>query len=390
MPKVNADWMNDPATRRVMRALREAGHQAYFVGGCVRNALLKLPATDIDIATDATPDEVMAAARAAGLRTVPTGVDHGTVTVIADHRPFEVTTFRRDVETDGRRAVVAFARTMAEDAARRDFTINALYADENGEVLDPTGQGLQDLAARRIRFIGNPDDRIREDYLRILRLFRFHAWYGDPVTGLDPEAVQAVRRHLDGLARLSRERVGAEMLKLLAAPDPAPSVDAMEEAGVLDRVLPGARAEILARLVPLERNAGLAPDPIVRLAAIGGEDPAHALRLSRADARRLRALREAAESSMSPAELGYRLGEDDGKAALVIRCALGGQPLAHRDLARIADGATARFPIRPADLMPALSGPELGARLKELERRWIASGFRLGREELLRQAAEEK
>ncbi|RMH47705.1 MAG: CCA tRNA nucleotidyltransferase [Alphaproteobacteria bacterium] len=390
MPKVNADWMNDPATRRVMRALREAGHQAYFVGGCVRNALLKLPATDIDIATDATPDEVMAAARAAGLRTVPTGVDHGTVTVIADQRPFEVTTFRRDVETDGRRAVVAFARTMAEDAARRDFTINALYADENGEVLDPTGQGLQDLAARRIRFIGNPDDRIREDYLRILRLFRFHAWYGDPVTGLDPEAVQAVRRHLDGLALLSRERVGAEMLKLLAAPDPAPSVDAMEEAGVLDRVLPGARAEILARLVPLERNAGLAPDPIVRLAAIGGEDPAHALRLSRADARRLRALREAAESSMSPAELGYRLGEDDGKAALVIRCALGGQPLARRDLARIADGATARFPIRPADLMPALSGPELGARLKELERRWIASGFRLGREELLRQAAEEK
>ncbi|CAN0587043.1 unnamed protein product, partial [Ectocarpus sp. 12 AP-2014] len=195
-------------------------------------------------------------ARVAGLKPVPTGIDHGTVTVVADHDPFEITTFRRDVETDGRRAVVAFADTLDEDAKRRDFTMNALYARIDGTVIDPLG-GLPDLRARRVRFIGDATDRIREDYLRSLRFFRFHAWYGNPDNGMDSDALAAIASHLDGLESLSRERVGAEMVKLLAARDPAPAVAAMRATGVLGRLLPGADDRALAPLIHLEDVLGL-------------------------------------------------------------------------------------------------------------------------------------
>ncbi len=251
-----APWLDDPATRAVCRALTGSGHQALFVGGCVRNALLGRPVADIDIATDATPEEVMALAGAAGLHPVPTGIAHGTVTVVAEGRPFEVTTFRRDVETFGRRAVVAYTRDIAEDAARRDFTMNALYAGPDGTVVDPLG-GLPDLLARRVRFVGDPAARIAEDYLRILRFFRIHAWYGDPASGLDADGLAACAAAQAGLARLSRERVGAETAKLLAAADPAPAVAAMAAAGILARVLPGADATPLAALVHLERRGRL-------------------------------------------------------------------------------------------------------------------------------------
>jgi poly(A) polymerase len=188
--------------------LERAGHAALFVGGCVRNALLGQGVTDIDIATDATPEEVLALAAGAGLKAVPTGAEHGTVTVVSGHFPYEVTTFRRDVETDGRRAVVAFSRDIAEDAARRDLTINALYARSDGLVLDPGGHGLADLAARRVRFVGDPAVRIAEDFLRILRFFRFHAWYGDPARGLDSGGARGLRggarRARPALARAGR------------------------------------------------------------------------------------------------------------------------------------------------------------------------------------------
>ena len=234
--------MGDPSLRRVLGAL--APHRALVVGGAVRNALLGEPVEDIDIATDARPGQVVDLARAAGLKPVPTGIEHGTVTVVADGRGFEVTTFRRDVETDGRRAVVAFSNRIEDDAARRDFTMNALYAEPSGEVLDPVG-GLPDLSARRVRFVGDPDRRIIEDYLRILRFFRFHAHCGRPGAA-DAEALAACARHAGGLARISRERIGAEMRKLLSAEDPVEAVRLMEESGVLAQVLPGARAGGLA------------------------------------------------------------------------------------------------------------------------------------------------
>lgn len=380
--KLEGAWLSEPGPRSVIEMLERGGHRALYVGGTVRNALLGLPPGDIDIATDARPERVMELATAAGLKPVPTGVEHGTVTVVADHRAIEVTTFRRDIETDGRRAVVAFSDQIGHDAERRDFTMNALYATARGEVIDPLG-GLPDLLARRVRFVGDPQARIREDYLRILRFFRFHAWYGDPAAGLDPEGLAACAANVDGIAGLSRERVGAEMRRLLSAPDPAPAVAAMALAGALARALPGADHRALAALVYLEADAGLSPDPILRLAALGGEDPAGALRLSRADAKRLETLRDAAASGAGAAELGYRLGADAALSALVLRAARDGVPLPPRARDDARRGAAAVFPVRPGDLMPALDGPALGARLRDLEARWIASGFALGREELL-------
>ena len=208
MMKIEADWLSDPGPRAVIEALARGGHRALYVGGTVRNALLGLAPGDIDIATDARPERVMELAAAAGLKPVPTGFDHGTVTVVAGHRGIEVTTFRRDVETDGRRAVVAFSDAIEHDAERRDFTMNALYATAGGEVIDPLG-GLPDLLARRVRFVGDPAARIAEDSLRILRFFRFHACYGDPEGGIDAEGLAACAAGVDGIAALSRERIGA-------------------------------------------------------------------------------------------------------------------------------------------------------------------------------------
>ena len=235
--RINADWIRAEGLQSVMGLLTVAGHQAFLVGGCVRNALISQPVADIDIATDAVPERVVALAEQAGHKVVPTGIDHGTVTVIAGGEVHEVTTFRRDVATDGRRATVAYATDLADDAARRDFTMNALYADASGQIYDPLG-GLPDLLARRVRFVGDAAARIKEDYLRILRFFRFHAWYGDPGRGIDAEALAACAEHANGISRLSCERVGHEMRKLLAAPDPAPSVAAMHSAGILQQVLP--------------------------------------------------------------------------------------------------------------------------------------------------------
>lgn len=380
--KVSGVWIETVATQAVCRMLTEAGHQALFVGGCVRNALLGEPVGDIDIATDARPEVVMDLARAAGLKPVPTGIEHGTITVVAAHIPHEVTTFREDVETYGRHATVVFSENIRSDAQRRDFTMNALYAQPDGTVIDPLG-GLEDLYARRVRFIEDADQRIREDYLRILRFFRFHAWYGDAEAGLDAEGLAACAGNLDGLVRLSRERVGAEMYKVLAASDPAPSLAAMQASGVLNAVLPGANAQALPLLVHLESETNMAPDAILRLAALGGEAVAERLRLSRSDARRLLHLQEAAAGVMQAAELGYRHGIEEGLAILILRAAWLETTMDDQNAEDLARGSDARFPVTAADLMPDYAGPALGARLQALERRWIDSGFALSRDELL-------
>jgi len=379
--KVSGDWIEADHVQRVLRVIGGGGHQALLVGGCVRNAALGQPVSDIDIATDALPERVSALAKAAGLKVVPTGIDHGTVTVVAGHQPHEVTTFRRDVETHGRHATVAFSTDILEDAARRDFTMNALYAQADGTVLDPLGTGLADLAARRLRFVGDPAARIEEDYLRILRFFRFTAWYGDPVLGIDAEGLAACAAQSAGIETLSRERIGHEMRKLLAAPDPAPALAAMQASGVLMQVLPGAEVRFLAPLVHLE--GALPPDPLRRLASLGGEDVADRLRLSKAEARRLVRLREAMADPASEAALGYRYGAEAARDTVLIRAATLGQEIPDSCWNRVEFGAAQRFPIAAADLMPGLQGAALGARLKALEDRWIASGFSLTREALL-------
>ena len=379
MTRITADWLQSDGAQSVFQMLDSAGFQAWFVGGCVRNTILDAPVSDLDLATDARPDVVMELAKTAGLNAIPTGIDHGTVTVVADGIAFEITTFRRDVATDGRRAVVTFSDEIADDARRRDFTMNALYAGGDGIVVDPLGQGLTDLVARHVRFIEDADQRIKEDYLRILRFFRFFAWYGDAAAGIDADGLAACAENIDGLAQLSKERIGQELLKLLAAPDPAPAVASLASTGALAQVLPGAELAMLAVLVHLELQAGLSPDPVRRLAAIGGQDPATLLRLSKSDANRLALM----NSGRSTGELAYREGADIAIDALAITAASLGAAINPEqvDFARFAAGQ--KMPVLAADLMPALSGKALGAALKQAEARWIASDFKLTKAQLL-------
>ena len=380
--RIEADWLARPETQAVLAALREGGHRALVVGGCVRNALLGAEVRDVDVATDARPERAAELIAAAGFRVVPTGVEHGTITAVADHHPYEVTTFRRDVETYGRRARVAFSDDVAEDARRRDFTMNALYAEADGTLVDPLG-GLDDLARRRVRFVGHPEARIGEDYLRILRFFRFHAWYGDPAEGLDAEGLAACAALAEGLERLSRERIGHEAMRLLAAPDPAPSVAAMQAAGILARVLPGADATALPRLVAVEEVFGAPADAVRRLALLGGEEPGRRLRLSRADSGRVALLRALTGSEAGTAEIAWRHGRQAAIDAELLRAAIFAAPLPADLTAAVEKGLAARFPVSAHDLMPAYRGPALGRRLAELEARWIASGFKLDRDALL-------
>ncbi len=383
----DAPWLTAPGARAVCDAIGRGGHQILFVGGCVRNALLGVAVSDVDLATSARPEEVVALARVAGLKPVPTGIDHGTITVVADGSGYEITTFRRDVETDGRRAVVAYSTDIHDDARRRDFTMNALYADATGQVIDPLG-GLADLRARRVRFIEDAEQRIREDYLRTLRYFRFHAWYGNGAEGLDPEALAAIGSNLGGLETLSAERVGAEMKKLLSAPDPSTALAGMSQTGVLGTLFPGADM----RMVPLIVHAGAAldarPDWISRLVALGGSGMPEALRMSRADQRRYHVLKQAIETGRSLAETAFEEGADIATQLYLLQCAISESPADARQLDQIQIAAAQSFPVVARDLMPTYEGAALGARLAALKAAWIASGFSLTKAELLDRAAD--
>lgn len=383
MTRITADFLADPGLQQVIAMLEGGGHQALVVGGAVRNALLGEKVADVDMATDATPAQVIALADAARLRSLPTGLKHGTVTVLSRKgTPFEITTFRRDVETDGRHATVAFSTDIAQDAHRRDFTMNALYARGDGTVLDPVG-GLNDVLARRLRFVGDPAQRISEDYLRILRFFRFHAFYGAPGSA-DPTALAAIRRLAPGLMRLSRERIGTEMQKLLSAPDPCDALHLMQDSGVLALILPGADAALLPALIRLEPDHSQeAPDWVLRLAALGADDPKTALRLGNAPADQIATLKRLANWPLDRA--ARRFGELAARRLALLRLA-SGQSLPSDWSEAIRRAQSRVFPLSAADLMPGISGPALGKALLAAEDHWIDGGFSATKPELLQVA----
>ncbi len=389
-PKLNG-WMTAPETRAVLAALTKDGGAARFVGGCVRNALLGRAVDDIDIATPLTPDDVTKRLQAAGLQAVPTGIAHGTVTAIADGKPFEITTLRRDVSTDGRRAVVAFTTDWAEDAARRDFTMNALYADATGAITDTVG-GVEDLKAGRVRFVGDATTRIREDYLRILRLFRFHAWYGSGE--LDQSALHAAAAERAGLQKLSGERIAKEMLKLLRADAPLAGLRVMAASAILPEIMPGALSMArLERLVAIDTDAFFAPDPLLRLAALLPDDAkaagalADRWKLSNADRIRLEDLaggREKIVSYLSIREvrkLLYRLGPQRFRDRVFLRWAEDPKPsnaIQWRALLAMGDSWTRPdFPLTGRDVMAAgvPEGPLIGKVLAEVEEWWVDADF---------------
>lgn len=393
-------WMTAPATVAVFDALEAAGGAdcARFVGGCVRNAVIGQPIADIDVATTLTPEAVIRALRAGGVRAVPTGVEHGTVTAVYHHQPVEVTTLRRDVETDGRRAVVAFTTDWREDAERRDFTLNSLYARRDGTIFDPTGHGVADARAGRIVFVGDPAMRLREDHLRSLRFFRFLAWYGRGAP--DAAAVAAITALKDQVASLAAERISTELLKLLAAPDPRGAVRLMQETGVLPVILPGALD--LARfeaLVGLE-TALAETQPLLRLAALLPDEPeagrrtAARLRLSNAERDRLAAAL-VPEPELTP-ELApqgaraaiYRIGRQAFLDRVKLNWATAGGAAAdgRRTLLAIGrDWTPPALPVTGADVLAAgaRKGPKVGEALRALEAWWIAGDFAASREAAL-------
>ncbi|MCL4765738.1 MAG: CCA tRNA nucleotidyltransferase [Hyphomicrobiaceae bacterium] len=400
LPRLDsAEWLKRQPTRAVFRALQAGGYPARAVGGVVRNALLGEPVADVDIATPARPEEVLRLAAAAGLKAIPTGLQHGTVTVVADHTPFEVTTLREDVETFGRHARVAFTDDWAADARRRDFTINALYCDADGNVYDPLG-GYTDVLARRVRFIGNAEERIREDYLRILRFFRMTAVYaaGPP----DAAGLAAAVRERAGLTKLSGERLHQELMRLLAAPRAPELTGTMRDYGLLTAVLPVApRPAIMRRLAEIEQELGRPPDPVLRLAALAVEVIEDALRLRdrlRLSTAELETLARAAAAPQEGLNPGsgereakvrvYRYGAKIMREQLLLNWARSGaspaDPAATALYALPARWQAPEFPLGGADIVAAgvPPGPRIGEILRALEDRWVADGFSEDRKRL--------
>jgi poly(A) polymerase len=381
--------------KQVFAAIEAAGGEARIVGGAVRNALLDEPVREIDIATTLEPDATMAAAAAASLGAHPTGIDHGTVTIVSENNGFEVTTLRHDVETHGRHATVAFTNDWQADAARRDFTINALYCGLDGSILDPLN-GIDDIFNRHVRFVGEPAARIQEDFLRILRFFRFFAQYGEGAP--DEAGLAACRKHRAGLKQLSRERVGQEMAKLLMARRASDGIDFMNEARVSEELFGELLdAEAVARIAAIDDANDLAPDLPLRLAAafampVGGL--ADALRLSNAQGRAVAQLREAMPPSPALRDnerkvVLYQTGAETFARTVRLAWAESDATPDDKDWRSLLDLATdwaiPDLPVSGADLIAAgmEPGPLLGAELARLEDWWAASGFMATKEELL-------
>ncbi|MEM1378334.1 MAG: CCA tRNA nucleotidyltransferase [Pseudomonadota bacterium] len=398
--QISPDWLKAPALLAVFDALEAAGGEVRVNGGAVRNALMGEPVSDVDLSTTLHPPQVIEALRFAGLKAVPTGIEHGTVTAVSDGTGFEVTTLREDVETDGRRAVVKFATDWSKDAERRDLTMNALYLDQEGRVFDPLS-GIDDLRARNVRFVGDAETRIREDYLRVLRFFRFFAWYGDGRP--DAAGLKASAKLKDGLESLSAERVWAELRKLLAAPDPSRALLWMRTTGVLTKVLPESEKwgiDAIKPLIEAEQKFGWEPDALLRLQAMipPREDVVQGL------AKRLKLPNAVRDRLLGWAHAPDVAAVDDSKA---LRAALYGtrkHPHAVTDrlklkaatasegraqwLGLLADADAFSIPELPVSGQDLLdhgfeAGKVIGEALAKAEAKWVASDFSMSKNDLL-------
>ena len=378
--KLDAEaWRAKPGMARLMDVLGAAEHLTRYVGGAVRDGLMGLPVSDVDLATRLRPEEVQRRLVDAGIKAVPTGIEHGTVTAVTNGHPVEVTTLRRDVSTDGRRATVAFTDDWQEDSSRRDFTINALFAHPlSGEIFDYHG-GLDDLTARRVRFIGDPLQRIAEDHLRILRFFRFHARFGQGAP--EPAALEACTVRANDLMALSRERIADEMLKLLGLPDPVETVEIMVESGILRPVLPEIEVTAVTRLrslIDAEAAASVGSDALRRLAALLPRDPSAAekvamrLKLSNKARKRL-ACAASSEIPASARERAYRLGPESAVDTLLLEDR-------SAEAASLEDWTVPRLPVGGGELIQlgVPQGPDVAHQLRRLEDAWIAAGFPVG------------
>ena len=375
-------WLRNPSAQKLSKLYKNFGYQVLFVGGCVRNTILKMPVTDIDLATDAQPEEIIKIAKENNIRFVPTGLAHGTITLIIGNKNYQITTFRTDFDHDGRYAKVEFTESLLLDASRRDLTINALYCNHVGEVIDPLN-GLDDIKKQKIKFIGNPNERIKEDNLRILRFFRFQAIYGNKNLEIDSIALEACHNHKSKLAALSKERITSELRKILSAPNPLEVMIKMNETGVLNELFQNVSIDSLEAYLKTEEKFKININWLGRLLSLQVTQEEESLKLTRCEFKFLKQTKSAIENQIHVLEFSYYNGVENGKIYSILQNFRHNIILSKNLLNQINSLATKKFPITAKDLMPEISGKKLGEALRSLEDRWIKSNFTLSKKELL-------
>ena len=375
-------WLRNPSAQKLSKLYKNFGYQVLFVGGCVRNTILKMPVTDIDLATDAQPEEIIKIAKENNIRFVPTGLAHGTITLIIDNKNYQITTFRTDFDHDGRYAKVEFTESLLLDASRRDLTINALYCNHVGEVIDPLN-GLDDIKKQKIKFIGNPNERIKEDNLRILRFFRFQAIYGNKNLEIDSIALEACHNHKSKLAALSKERITSELRKILSAPNPLEVIIKMNETGVLNELFQKVSIDSLEAYLKTEEKFKININWLGRLLSLQVTQEEESLKLTRCEFKFLKQTKSAIENQIHVLEFSYYNGVENGKIYSILQNFRHNIILSKNLLNQINSLATKKFPITAKDLMPEINGKKLGKALRSLEDRWIKSNFTLSKKELL-------
>jgi poly(A) polymerase len=378
-------WLRNPSAQKLSKLYKSFGYQVLFVGGCVRNTILKMPVTDIDLATDAQPEEIIKIAKENNIRFVPTGLAHGTITLIIDNKNYQITTFRTDFDHDGRYAKVEFTESLLLDASRRDLTINALYCNHVGEVIDPLN-GLDDIKKQKIKFIGNPNERIKEDNLRILRFFRFQAIYGNKNLEIDSIALEACHNHKSKLAALSKERITSELRKILSAPNPLEVIIKMNETGVLNELFQNVSIDSLEAYLKTEEKFKININWLGRLLSLQVTQEEESLKLTRCEFKFLKQTKSAIENQIHVLEFSYYNGVENGKIYSILQNFRHNIILSKNLLNQINSLATKKFPITAKDLMPEIRGKKLGEALRSLEDRWIKSNFTLSKKELLAEA----
>ena len=379
-------WNSDSPLKTLIHSLESSGGVAYLVGGCVRNTILGRPFTDIDIATDLLPEQVVKISKKEGYKVIQTGLSYGTVTIVNAGRKFEVTTFRSDIKTYGRKASVKFTADIKLDAMRRDFTMNSIYMNISGEIIDPLGS-LDDLLEKKIKFIGNPSERIEEDNLRILRFFRFLAEFNKGRSDIDQDTMEALYKYKKEVKSLSRERIWMELKRILSVPEPQHIFSIMIEKGILDEVFPPIEIEGLSKVITAEKKYSVSPSHLVRLFSLNksiGKKWAHYVSLTSNEAKILEFIKESLVHYKDLKTVAYKFGRvvaegwllnyDDGFSEMI--------PSKISEI--IDNGCNTFFPVSGVDLLEEMEeGPELGRQMEWLEDLWIKSGFTMGKKELL-------
>jgi len=373
--QINSEWIKSKSLQNILKIFKKADHNAYLVGGCVRNSILNLPVNDIDISTDAKPEETLDLFKTGSFKATPTGFSHGTVTVVSEGIPYQITTMRSDQNTDGRHANVSFSDNITADAERRDFTINALYADPTGKIIDPI-EGLKDFQPLKIKFIGNANNRIQEDYLRILRFFRFHAQFSDLVEDFERDALDAIKDNKNSLKFLSKERVWNELQKILLSKDPSRALLEMSKIGVLEKISINRGIKSIKNLISIEEKMGIKPEAIRRLVALTRDTEIKSLNLSRKEARKFSLLKSLLEKNFDPAELVYQFNKEIAQSMLAISTFNQGAKLNLIDVTKIEKACLYPCPISGAHLSKYMSGEDVGVKLKEAQSIWIKSNFK--------------